>query len=623
MCGIIGVISKKSLKVSSIKKMNDAITHRGPDSEGFFFAGDIINDIHLEKIDTVANKNLNVAFGHKRLSIVDLSMQGHQPMHYMDRYWITYNGEIYNYIELKEELKKLGYSFKSQTDTEVILAAYDAWGVDCQNKFNGMWAFVLFDSKNKNVFISRDRFGIKPLYYYQDNDNFFFSSEIKALLTNDDIVTYPNESYLKNYYYKGPQEYIKETAFTNIFRFNFASYIVLDVNNFTDKISEICFWDYEVDTSIQKYDHNEAKKYAKKYYYLLKDAVSIRLRADVNVGATLSGGLDSSSIIYLIDEIKKEKKKKYNIETFSTIYNAKGTKELDESCYINLITKHLGIKSNQIEPDANNVPELHSRVIKFWETPPESLTITGISTFELISSSDTKVILEGQGADEQQAGYLGYIVNYLYHIPLYKLFLELKKIRDIQGNHRFLRIGLFLSLTGKVIGKKFAVKIIRLLFGKDMTLYTEHLNHKLKFDCKTSLINLIHSGDRRSMMHSIEARMPFMDYRLVEFTAKIPSIYKIHNGWTKYFARLAFDGKLPDEITWRKDKIGWPSPDKYWLQNKLSNWLYSSVNNSKFIQEKIIKISLDSNWSKKIELNKVIRLLNISKWYKTFFENNK
>jgi asparagine synthase (glutamine-hydrolysing) len=242
------------------------ISHRGPDGEGFFFAGNFINDFNLEKITSVKSQNINVAFGHRRLSIIDLSIQGHQPMNYMNRYWITYNGEIYNYIELKEELKELGYTFKSQTDTEVILAAYDAWGVDCQNKFNGMWAFALFDTKKEVIFISRDRFGIKPLYFYQDDNNFIFASEIKALLENKDVISNPNISYLKKYYNSGAKEYLRETAFTNIYRFNFSCYVILDQKNFTEKISEIRFWDYEVDTSAQEYNHDEAIKYAQKYF---------------------------------------------------------------------------------------------------------------------------------------------------------------------------------------------------------------------------------------------------------------------------------------------------------------------------------------------------------------------
>lgn len=622
MCGIIGIISKKSIKASLVKKMNDAIVHRGPDGEGFFFAGDIENDIQLKKVDASTCLNLNVAFGHRRLSIIDLSKQGHQPMQYKDRYWITYNGEIFNYIELKEELEKLGYSFKSQTDTEVILAAYDAWGVSCQNKFNGMWAFAIIDIKKEVIFISRDRFGIKPLYFYQDKDNFIFASEIKALLKNKEVITTPNVKFLKEFYNTGTKEFTQETAFMNIFRFNFSSYVVLDQKNFTEKISEIKYWDYEVDTSVQEYNHEEAVKYAQKYYLLLKDAVRLRLRADVNVGTTLSGGLDSSSIVYLINQIKKEEKKHYAIETFSTVFNKKETKEFDESYYINLITKQLGLKSNQIEPAHDEVPKLHESIIKFREIPSDGTGVQGINTLRLLSNSNFKVALEGQGADEQQAGYLIYIINYLYHVPLNKLFSEYKKIKNIHGPHQNLKTGFFLSLMSKIIGKKLLIKLTKMLFRKDLTSYTTHLNRKLKLDTNTGLINLIHYAERRSMMYSVEARMPFMDYRLVEFTAKIPSIYKIHDGWTKYFARLAFNKKLPDEITWRKDKMGAQVPDRYWLEGKLNNWLVSLINNSLFIQEEIKKVRLDTNLSK-IGLDKLIRLLNISVWHKVFFKNNK
>jgi asparagine synthase (glutamine-hydrolysing) len=622
MCGITGVISKRSIKASSIKKMNDAIIHRGPDDEGFFLAGEIIKDVHLKKTVITTSKNFNVAFGHKRLSIIDLSEQGHQPMCYMDRYWITYNGEIFNYIELKKDLEKLGYSFKSKTDTEVILAAYDAWGVDCQKKFNGMWAFALFDIEKDVIFISRDRFGEKPLYFYQDNQNFIFASEVKALLENEAVNTDPNIIFLRKFYDTGAKEYMRETVFTNIYKFNFSSYIILNSKNFIEKISEIPYWDYQVDTSLQEYNHNEAVKYAKKYYLLLKDAVRIRLRADVNIAATLSGGLDSSSIVYLINEIKKEEKKDYTIETFSNVFHTKETIECDESYYINLITKQLGIKSNQITTTANEVTKLQTYNLKFTESPQDGVSVHSIKLLELIHNSGFKVVLEGQGADEQQAGYLPYVINYLYHLPLFKLFSEYQKIKNIQGSHIFLKRGFFFSLICKVVGAKFAVKMIRMLIGKDMYQYTMHLNHKLKDDTNKSLISLIHYADRRSMMYSIEARLPFMDYRLIEFMAKIPSVYKIHDGWTKYFARLAFDGKLPDEITWRRDKMGWPAPEKYWLEGELKNWLISSINKSKFIQKEIKKVRLDNNLSKH-NLTKLIRLLNISAWHNVFFKNNK
>ena len=248
--------------------------------------------------------------------------------------------------------------------------------------------------------------------------------------------------------------------------------------------------------------------------------------------------------------------------------------------------------------------------------------MSSIHTFRLFSNSNIKVVLEGQGADEQQAGYLGYFINYLYQVPLYKLISEYKKIKNIHGSHTHLNAGFIFSLISKLIGKKLAIKIIKMLTGKDMTPYTLHLNHKLKLDSNMGLVDLIHYGDSRSMMYARESRMPFMDYRLVEFTAKIPSIYKIHDGWTKYFARLAFNKKLPDEITWRKDKMGWPVPDKYWFEGELNNWIVSSINHSKFIQEEIKKVRIDIDWSK-ISLKKVVRLLNISVWHKVFFRNNK
>lgn len=602
--------------------MNDATTHRGPDGEGFFFYGNFVEDIQLEKMVSSPSGDLNVAFGHRRLSIIDLSEQGHQPMHYQNRYWITYNGEIFNYIELKEELGQLGYKFNGQTDTEVILAAYDAWGIDCQNRFNGMWAFAIFDLKKETCFISRDRFGIKPLFFYQDESNFIFASEIKSLLENQEVITAPNISFLKEVHNEGPKGWMQETPFLNINRFSFSSYVILDSKNFTEKISEIRYWDYEVNTSLEKYDHDKAISYSQKYYSLLKDAVRIRLRADVNVGVTLSGGLDSSSIVYLMDEIKKEEEKTYAIETFSTVYNKKETKDLDESYYINLMTKRLNLKGNSVEPFASEVKELHSEVVKFRETPTDGTGMQGIKTLKLLSDSNFKVALEGQAADEQQAGYPSYTINYLYHQPLHNLLPEYKKIKKVQGAHHCLKIGFFFSLLCKGIGKPLAIRLIKMLCGKDFTSYTMHLNQKLKLDTQTELLNLLHYADSRSMMCSVEARVPFMDYRLVEFTAKIPSAYKIRDGWTKYFARLAFNGKLPHEITWRKDKIGAPAPNKFWFEGELNDWLVSSINHSTFIQKRIKEIKLDSNISKE-SLEKLMRLLNISVWEKVFFGNNK
>ena len=619
MCGIAGIVSKTKIEASDIKNMNDELNHRGPDGEGFFFSGDFTNDIFIENYSEKPSTDLNIAFSHKRLAIVDLSNLGHQPMSYMDRYWITYNGEIYNYIEIREELKVIGYSFKSNSDTEVILAAYDAWGIECQNKFNGMWAFAIYDNKNGTIFLSRDRFGIKPLYYYQDGSNFIFSSEIKSLIANKKVITSPNVNSILEYFYKGSTEYKKETPFKNIYRFKNSSYFFLDSDNFNRNIEETSFWDYEIDTSNQKYNHKKALEYANEYYDLLKDAVRLRLRADVDVGAALSGGLDSSAIVYLIDEIKKEEKKDYSIETFSTVHSSKETKYCDESFYINMITDELNIKSNQIEPNIQNVPDLHLSVIKHWESPPDGTGMSGINTYELVSKSNVVVTLDGQGADEQQAGYDHYIINYLVHLSIFSLFLESGKLIKLHGLSRYVILGFFINISIKIFGKNFAQKIVKMLSKKDISSHMLSLNEKLKNDSNTGLINLIHYSDSRSMLFSLESRMPFMDYRLVEFTAKIPSVYKIHNGWTKYFARLAFSKKLPKEICWRKDKMGWPMPYKEWFGGELSSWLINSIEGSQFLKEHIYtKMSSEIDLNK-VNLKKAIRLLNISVWVKIFF----
>lgn len=616
MCGIVGILSKHKVEINTIKYMNKAIYHRGPDDEGYLIGNQDVNEASREKAEYIKSK-VNFGFAHRRLSIIDLSSMGHQPMNYNKNYWITYNGEIYNHIELRSELEGIGYSFLSHTDTEVILAAYDAWGARCLNKFNGMWAFAIYDKQKEEFFISRDRFGIKPLYYYQDNENFIFASEIKSLLANDSVKTSPNLNYLNHYLKKGALEYLKETAFENIYRFNFSSYIILNSTNFTEKNKETKFWDYEVNLSKEFYNNEKAQEIAEEYYLLLKDAVRLRLRADVDVGAALSGGLDSSSIVYLIDEILKDEKSKFTQETFSTVHKSKETQYCDESYYIDIISKKLNIKSNRIEPSIDNIPFLHDSVIKNFECPPEGLGMSSIYTLKLVSQSNVKVTLDGQGADEQQAGYEHYFINYITNTRLSNLYKEYMGLKIFYGNRKEFKVGLVLRLLKSFLGEKLTVLFIKLISNRDIKNYMLPINEKLKLDSNQGLINLIHYSDSRSMCFSIESRMPFMDYRLVEFTANIPSCYKIHNGWTKYFARLAFSGKLPNEITWRKDKMGWPTPDKEWQKSKLKEWYKKEICDSNFLKE---FFSRSINKYEKINVKSKNRLLNISRWQSIFFE---
>ena len=593
MCGISGIISKKRIEKDIIEPMTDKIIHRGPDGFGYYYGEKFV-------------------FGHRRLSIVDLSDAGHQPMQYLNRYVITFNGEVYNHLELRIELEKNGYLFQSHTDTEVIMASYDFWGVDCLSKFNGMWAFVIYDRLKDKYFMSRDRFGKKPFYYYKDQEKFIFGSEIKVILAHPDVESKPNLKFLDSYVQNGAKEYIKETAFENIFRFDFSSYFEGSLEDIFENFEQNKFWEIKPNLSHEKFDEEKAKEYAKQYYELLEDAVRIRLRADVKVGSALSGGLDSSSIVYLVNKLLKEQGKEELQETFSSVYKSDGTQDCDESYFIDIMALKLGVHSNQIEPKEDEIPSQIEKMIWHLENPPDNSLMSSWHTFKLVASTDVKVTLDGQGADEQLGGYLPYLLNYISSLSIVDMFSQAKKCLQIPNSNKYVFVGLCLGLYRVLFGEKFLKFTIKNIFKRD---FETNLNKKLGIDTMGSLITLIHYADHTSMAFSIESRMPFMDYRLVEFLASVPACYKMRDGWTKYLARLAFDGKLPDEINWRKDKMGWPIPEKKWFYGNLNRWFIENIESCKLSK----KLSFKEKENKRFSNN--IKRMNLSIWEKSFLNN--
>ena len=593
MCGISGIISKKRIEKDIIEPMTDTIIHRGPDGFGYYYGEKFV-------------------FGHRRLSIVDLSDAGHQPMQYLNRYVITFNGEVYNHLELRIELEKNGYVFQSHTDTEVIMASYDFWGADCLSKFNGMWAFVIYDRLKDKYFMSRDRFGKKPFYYYKDQEKFIFGSEIKVILAHPDVESKPNLKFLDSYVQNGAKEYIKETAFENIFRFDFSSYFEGSLEDIFENFEQNKFWEIKPNLSHEKFDEEKAKEYAKQYYELLEDAVRIRLRADVKVGSALSGGLDSSSIVYLVNKLLKEQGKEELQETFSSVYKSDGTQDCDESYFIDIMALKLGVHSNQIEPKEDEIPSQIEKMIWHLENPPDNSLMSSWHTFKLVASTDVKVTLDGQGADEQLGGYLPYLLNYISSLSIFDMFSQAKKCLQIPNSSKYVFVGLCLGLYRVLFGEKFLKFTIKNIFKRD---FETNLNKKLGIDTMGSLITLIHYADHTSMAFSIESRMPFMDYRLVEFLASVPACYKMRDGWTKYLARLAFDGKLPDEINWRKDKMGWPIPEKKWFYGNLNRWFIANIESCKLSK----KLSFKEKENKKFSNN--IKRMNLSIWEKSFLNN--
>jgi asparagine synthase (glutamine-hydrolysing) len=331
MCGISGLIALNNENIEGvlIKKYTDIIAHRGPDDDGFFLEG-------------------SLALGHRRLSIIDLSKDGHQPMSYLEKYVIVYNGEVYNYLELREELIKLGYSFRSKTDTEVMLAAYDAWGEDCLNRFNGMWAFILYDRSKKTVFCARDRFGVKPMYYSQIGNLLCLGSEIKQFTVVPGWKAKANNKRLLDFLMLNVFDHTEETLFENVFQLKGGCKLVVDLQNNKWNVSR---W-YDLSKKISR--TNGSERNADTFLKLMKDSVNLRLRSDVKVGSCLSGGLDSSTIVCLVNELLKEKNKSEIQETVSSCF---AEKQFDESTFID------GARSRRQFRHAsqkNNLMKVHS-----------------------------------------------------------------------------------------------------------------------------------------------------------------------------------------------------------------------------------------------------------------------
>lgn len=633
MCGIFGYFQTTPASVTVAQTMSDVLRHRGPEDEGFLLIGENGTITPAGGTDTaeaawssstgfeprvqlgdVTQESLPLhVLGHRRLAIQDLSPLAHQPMSYRGRYWIVYNGEIYNHIELREALQGLGHSFASHSDTEILLAAYEQWGVECLQRFNGMWSFVLYDVKLREVFIARDRFGVKPFHYAIAGGAFVFASEPKAILCYPTVSAKPNLPYLCEYVAKGPAEHLHETAFAGIYRLENASYIQCNIDDLiAGRFERKQFWTLTPNLSLERFDAAKARRLATEYRELLEDCVRLRLRADVKIGSALSGGLDSSSIVYLANKILSEKDKREQQETFSCVYKQPGTENCDEGVFIDLLAKFLHVRSNQIEPLEQNVPTEHAKVIVAMDTPPENTCMSSWHTFKKVAQTDVKVTLDGQGADEQIAGYLGYIHVHLAHLPLSELIDEARAFLRIPGSGKHIVSGVVFNLLRQVGMPGAADRLARRLSGHSLGA---GLNERLHHDSMTSLGTLIHYADRTSMAHSIESRMPFLDYRLAEFLASVPACYKIHGGWTKYLARLAFDGLLPNEVIWRRDKMGWPIPERFWFSHGLRKWYQSSLSGSLLAELVEKNVKLDRNPE---NAPKSLKALNIAAWERAF-----
>ena len=584
MCGIAGIIQSTSTRLNPghLKKMADALAHRGPDGGGHWQ--------HEEE---------NVLLGHRRLSIIDLSDAGRQPMHYLNRYSIVHNGEIYNYIELKEELQKKGYSFRSQTDTEVILAAYDCWQQECVDQFDGMFAFAIWDEKEKTLFAARDRFGEKPFFYHYDGESLFFASEMKALWAAG-IEKTPNLKMLFNFitigYTDNPAKR-EETFYENIFRLPPASSLVYSPVKNELLIEQ--YWDIDLQAENKTITDGEA---IERFSELLTKSVKRRLRSDVGVGTSLSGGLDSSSIAAFIHKLLPGNNYSCFTASFPELEN-------NDLFHAKNVADHFGLQQHIAECTAAGLIKDWEKLCYHQEEPFGSASaFAQYKVFELAKEQNVKVLLDGQGADEILAGYYKYYKWYwqeLFRKRKLKKSKEIFQAIEIGINEPFdyrnMIAAYFPAFASIVMERQY---LLRALKQEDLTrefvqhqskeaYYTppEHfdLNGVLYFNTMThGLEELLRYADRNSMAHSREIRLPFLSHELVEFVFSLPSHFKIRNGWTKWLLRETVKEKLPDSSAWRRDKVGFEPPQKLWLEQPAMQEAIQEAKR-KLVNEKVLK----------------------------------
>lgn len=605
MCGICGIYDPKNLrkdKRSLLAAMNHAQKHRGPDDEGIFAEG-------------------AAGLGHVRLSILDLSSAGHCPMR-RGSLTITYNGEVYNYLELRQELVQKGYTFSTDTDTEVVLAAYDYWKETCLSHFNGMFAFAIYDSRDNSLFLARDRYGVKPLYYTKMPGYFLFASEIKSLLTDQNIERRANGRVIPDYLVNGFVDCTDETFFEGIRKLPASSYLHLspDGSQTGGKYYEVPYREY--------YEKDLKPSIYSDFRDLFSDSVGLRLRSDVEVGSCLSGGLDSSSIVCEIaDQKRAAGLQDPTLATYSVCYPQK---EVDERSYIDAVVEKSGAREHACFPDARSLLQDFDDLIYTQDEPFYSTSMyASYCVMRHAHGCGAKVLLDGQGADELLCGYRKARVYYIrkllsWHRPaeaLREAVLYLPYMR--KSNSTFLAD---LAMLRQFLGKKESKNEVRRMFLQpdyqqaDLEhTYGNNENFLLNDFSSIVLPALLRYVDRNSMAFSIEDRLPFLDWRLVDYAMQLPLNSKIHDGWSKYVMRRSLD--MPEKVRKRKDKIGFTTPEKAWIGTFADEYKRifesPSFRAHRFVDPEKITANWDRIVSNEYDIG-IFRYICLEKWMEIF-----
>lgn len=639
MCGIFGIIKRQSTLLMPLKEATRIIHHRGPNDSGYLLwsAGELPKIFADEDTDQesklfhgledLKDENFQVAFGHRRLSILDLSPAGHQPMIYK-HFSLCFNGEIYNYLEIRAELIKMGRVFQTKSDSEVILQAWDQWGGKCLHRFNGMFAFLVLDAHSKKLFVVRDRFGVKPLYYTLCAGYTAFASEIKQLRILPQYQFELNEQIAFDYLRYGYLDHESDTFEKGIFQVNPGEMITFDL--LADTFSQNQWYVFEPKPwsgSMQQAEDD--------FRELLKDAVRLRLRSDVPVGSALSGGLDSSTIVCLMRELLDEGGQADKL--LETVTSCSEDKRYDETEFAEIINRQTKSKSHKVYPSFEKLQRDLDKLIWHMDYPFGSTSqFSQWCVFEGAGKLGLTVMINGQGADEQLAGYGG------NDLPLYVGLFRAGKLRDLhreaksyKNTHGNYPVGFLLGAFQSPLpegmknlfpdkwrpGKEAHPDWINPKNFKEHHWSSTSLQGNLINQIKTSpLPSLLRYEDRNSMAFSVESRTPFMDYRLMEFTLGLPEEYVYRNGERKYILRKSFRGLVPDAILDRKDKMGFVSAEERWMKKDGKDWfmdkMTSSQNSLDILKDKKVAKFFQDTQSGEIPFSfDSWRILNFKHWY--------
>ncbi len=631
MCGIAGFCDfNKHSSVQVLKKMTDALAHRGPNDAGHHFAD---------------SPKAFVGLGQRRLSILDLSAAGHQPM-FFEHLAIIFNGEIYNFKEIRKELEEKGYSFNSWSDTEVIIKGYHCWGDDVVKKFIGMFVYIIYDSQKQEITICRDRAGVKPLYYFWNGSLFLFASELKSFHQHPNFTKEIDVNslslFLQYSYIPAPYTIFKKTA-----KLNPGCYLKLSLNN--KKISEIKYWDVADAYNLPRLKIHE-KEAIDEVEKLLISAYEYRMVADVPVGLFLSGGYDSTSVAAILQSSRTEK-----LKTFTIGYKEAEFNEAEEA---KKIAQHLKTDHNEWYVGASDAADIFEKLPEIYDEPFADNSVVPTALVSKLASKQVKVCLSGDGGDEIFAGYnkFNQSIKYTEGVPefmqstlsgvmdlinpdnipyfsnKYNFATRYKKMQKIWEEKSPLAAMKYISQyvtedeATDFIHPQHKCYTTKFESGNELNKNLDSLNKMLAIDYKTFLVdNNLVKVDRATMSVSIEGREPMLDHRIIEFTAQLPAHLKIRNGINKYILKEIVHKYVPKNLMDRP-KMPFIAPLKVWFKNELKEKMQHYLSETKLKESGLFniapvqKLSKEYLQGKQVNYQKIWNLLVFQLWYERWMK---